>query len=287
MNLDQAQTLARGLIDQYLGRDWRLEWNDSDRLFAGCQANRKAIQLSRHFVKRYGRDEVLDTILHEIAHGLAPARVKPHGREWRTIAERLGARPEPCKDTLFYPQFARPTSHRGRWLTVAAALILIAAAVFLVASRGPASKPAESLGSPDAYARSTTTIPVTTLHFATTTTSAPPTFAATPPPTTASPPTTTIRTTAKAKQTPKSTTTTVARAQAPPAPPPPATTTTTSPPASQSPPTTNPCTKDPYGNCYIAEETCPSNLYNQTVEGADGQMTCEQISGADWQWEYS
>ena len=284
MNLDQAGTLARQLIDQHLGRDWRLEWNDSDRLFGGCQANRKAIQLSRHFAKRCNRDEVLDTILHEIAHGLAPGRVKPHGREWRAIAERLGARPEPCKDTLFSPHLARIGSHRREWVAVAAALILIAAIVFIVTSPGPGPKPQQSLGTAPALAASntTTSVPVTTLNLPTTTTSAPPTIAA-PPPTTASPPrTTTIRTTAK--QTPRATTTTAPAKSPPPAPPP--TTTTTAPP----PPvttTTFSCTRDAYGNCYVAEENCPSNLYNETVEGTDGPMTCTQISGSDWQWEYS
>jgi hypothetical protein len=51
--------------------------------------------------------------------------------------------------------------------------------------------------------------------------------------------------------------------------------------------TTFACTKDPYGNCYVAEEACPSNLYNQTVQGADGSITCTQIGVSDWQWEYS
>lgn len=291
MNLDQAQTLARELIDRHLGRDWRLEWNDSDRQFGGCQPNRRAIQLSRHFVRRYGRDEVLDTILHEIAHGLAPGRVKPHGREWRTIAESLGARPEPCKDALFYPEFARPPSHRRQGIVVVAVLVVIAAMVFVITSRGPGTKPTASLGSP-AFASSTTIAPSTTstipfriVDLGTTTTAppaAPPALAA-PPTTTATTRTTTIRQTAK--QTPK-TTTTVAPAQAAtPAPPPPTTTTTAAPPPPTT--TTDACTRNAYGDCYVAEEPCPSNLYNDTVEGADGPMTCVQISPGYWQWEYS
>lgn len=282
MNLDQAQTLARELIEQHLGRGWRIEWNDSDRLFGGCQPNRRAIQLSRHFVRRCSRDEVVDTILHEIAHGLTPSGVKPHGAEWQAAAQRLGARPDPCKDTLIYPHLTRMRSHRRQWATVGAAAVLIAAAVFAATSVGSGPKPKVTLGTvPVVSATTSTTAPQTIITFGTTTTTSP--IPAVLP---SAPPTTTIRTTAK--QTPKTATTTPkvnSTPAAPAAPATPAPTTTTAPP----PPvttTTYGCYKDADGNCVQAEELCPSDLYNQTVAGAEGPITCTKVNGV-WEWEYS
>jgi predicted SprT family Zn-dependent metalloprotease len=41
-------------------------------------------------------DEVRDTILHEIAHALAPG--DGHGPKWRMTCLRIGARPKRCYD---------------------------------------------------------------------------------------------------------------------------------------------------------------------------------------------
>jgi cardiolipin synthase len=43
------------------------------------------------------------------------------------------------------------------------------------------------------------------------------------------------------------------------------------------------CRLDPEGNCYRAGEYCPESLRGQTVEGSDGQITCEDDNG--WFWE--
>ena len=281
MNPESAEASARQFIKEHLGPGWRFEWTNSDRLFGGCESDRKTIQLSRHFVKSNGPAEVLDTILHEIAHGLTPKTAKPHGAEWKATAIGLGARPEPCKDALIYPHQMRTRNRRGQWMIVGTVLALVVAVIF-VTTPGFGSKPVHShgrlqaaasptggsIGSATTLAGGGTTTSVTTVPAATTTT-ARVAAAKAPAPT---------KTTTKAPAPTKTTTT------SPPATAPTTTTTTIAIPVTT---TTFGCTKDADGDCYYAEETCPSNFYNQTVAGADGPITCTQIGVDDWRWVYT
>lgn len=63
--------------------------------------------MSSFFVVANDRDEVLDTLLHEIAHALA-GPLAGHGPVWKAACVRVGARPE----RLAPPEVAMP---KGRW----------------------------------------------------------------------------------------------------------------------------------------------------------------------------
>lgn len=53
-----------------------------------------AIELSR-FIVRLAREDVVDTIRHELAHAAAGIK-EGHGRRWQEAATQLGARPHRC-----------------------------------------------------------------------------------------------------------------------------------------------------------------------------------------------
>jgi predicted SprT family Zn-dependent metalloprotease len=96
MHLIDARYLAMELFEKHSLQDWRLEWDRSKRRFGSCSTHKKQITLSKHLVLCNGIDEVRETILHEIAHAIAPPERKSHGPLWKACAARIGAMPKAC-----------------------------------------------------------------------------------------------------------------------------------------------------------------------------------------------
>ena len=70
--------------------------------FGCCKYGKMQITLSKHYVKNnVGKhnDDIIDTILHEIAHAIAHHAYGyrgHHGYVWQEVARQIGARPERC-----------------------------------------------------------------------------------------------------------------------------------------------------------------------------------------------
>lgn len=75
--------------------DWQFRFNRRKCSMGLCVYGRHTIELSVHLVERNGADEILDTILHEIAHALVGPR-HGHNRVWKRKAIEIGARPQRC-----------------------------------------------------------------------------------------------------------------------------------------------------------------------------------------------
>jgi predicted SprT family Zn-dependent metalloprotease len=89
-----AKLLARRLmIDHGLG-DWTFQFDHAKRRFGCCFYQRRLITLSRPLTLLNDSQQVRDTILHEIAHALAPG--DGHGVKWRQTCVRIGAQPSRC-----------------------------------------------------------------------------------------------------------------------------------------------------------------------------------------------
>jgi predicted SprT family Zn-dependent metalloprotease len=107
----RIREMARARMDAHGLAAWEFGFNTNVRRAGVCfypqcgQPGR--IELSVHFAERNPDDEILDTILHEIAHAL----VGPgHGHDsaWQAKCREIGARPEACYgDDVEMP--------RGRW----------------------------------------------------------------------------------------------------------------------------------------------------------------------------
>jgi predicted SprT family Zn-dependent metalloprotease len=97
MDLDDAEALAHELIAHYLPGEWTFAWDRAVRRFGACRSDLRRISLSRHLTALNEETVVRDTLLHEIAHALAPAS-SGHNAAWRRIAASLGAQPERCID---------------------------------------------------------------------------------------------------------------------------------------------------------------------------------------------
>lgn len=75
-------------------RDWTMKINNRLRNTAGrCMTGRRVIELSGAVMRQWEVADVIDTILHEIAHALTP-KDKGHGAEWRAKCLEIGAKPE-------------------------------------------------------------------------------------------------------------------------------------------------------------------------------------------------
>ena len=95
MNTPDVARLARTLMNEHGLGHWTFQWDRAVKRLGRCSYASRTISLSKPLALRVGDDEIRDTILHEIAHGL----VGPghgHDRIWMAKAREIGARPERC-----------------------------------------------------------------------------------------------------------------------------------------------------------------------------------------------
>jgi predicted SprT family Zn-dependent metalloprotease len=96
MELEAARRLAVVLMRMHkVPKEWSFEFDRSKVRFGRCHYGRKEISLSRHLVELNDEAEVRETILHEIAHALAP-RKAGHGPAWRAVAKSIGCNAKRC-----------------------------------------------------------------------------------------------------------------------------------------------------------------------------------------------
>src|SRR5271157_5012178 len=116
MILADAEKLAKELMAQFGLSDWIFEFDNAKRRYGSCLHNsggwrsvqllgtaKGKITLSSELTLVNNREQVEDTIRHEIAHAL----VKPtprvrgqkrdhHGAEWKAMCAKTGATPRAC-----------------------------------------------------------------------------------------------------------------------------------------------------------------------------------------------
>lgn len=96
MELKRASMIARDLMNFHgLKYSWEFDFDNAVRRFGACNRERKVISLSAPLTELNDETHVINTILHEIAHALAPDR-EWHGPNWRTIAKSIGCDGNRC-----------------------------------------------------------------------------------------------------------------------------------------------------------------------------------------------
>jgi predicted SprT family Zn-dependent metalloprotease len=98
MELAEAAAVAQQLMDIHGLRGWRFKFDNAKRRFGCCNYRTQTISLSRYVTELNSRDDVIDTVLHDVAHALA-GRSAGHGPAWKVRAETIGCRAERCSDT--------------------------------------------------------------------------------------------------------------------------------------------------------------------------------------------
>lgn len=98
MNLIDAESLAKNLMNENKLYGWRFSFDNSVRRFGVCRHSLRKISLSKTLVELNSEEVVKDTILHEVAHALA-GRQAGHGYVWRHIALSIGCDGNRCYDS--------------------------------------------------------------------------------------------------------------------------------------------------------------------------------------------
>lgn len=134
MKLSDVPHIARHLLEKYrlLQKGWRFKWDHAKRRAGQCRYSTKTISLSVGYAKLNVDDrpyDVLDTILHEVAHALAGPGTN-HGPQWVAQCKLIGAKPERCCDaqvempkgryrancpTCGKPYYRHRRAKKGRW----------------------------------------------------------------------------------------------------------------------------------------------------------------------------
>ncbi len=100
MTLNDIPYITQHLLNKYdlTAKGWTFAWDNAKRRAGQCRFGRKTISVSRHYAKlNVGNrpDDVMDTILHELAHALAGPGAG-HGPAWRAMCVIVGANPQRC-----------------------------------------------------------------------------------------------------------------------------------------------------------------------------------------------
>ncbi len=96
MDINKAEMMAEDCIRYYVP-EWTFVWSTAKRRRGSCHFGPKEIQLSIEYAKDNDEYYILDTILHEIAHAIAGARVH-HGPQWQAVCLDIGAEPRRVKN---------------------------------------------------------------------------------------------------------------------------------------------------------------------------------------------
>lgn len=88
-------TMAEHGLDTPSG--WRFKFDSSVKRFGLCNHTTKEISLSRHLVEINTQQEIMLTLLHEIAHALTPGH--GHDAVWESKAKEIGGSYSRCYNT--------------------------------------------------------------------------------------------------------------------------------------------------------------------------------------------
>ena len=95
MDAETAYRLGRAKMDEHGLQKWDLMFDGAKSRFGCCWHSKQLITLSKSLIELNAEADVLDTILHEIAHALVTGR-HGHDRVWRRKAISIGCNGERC-----------------------------------------------------------------------------------------------------------------------------------------------------------------------------------------------
>lgn len=105
---------AAALLHRHGLANWRFTFDDATRRAGSCQYGRRTITLSRHLARNAPAEEILDTLLHEIAHALVGPK-HHHDAVWRARAVAIGGSGQRCHDLRFAPPRYIVQCRNGCW----------------------------------------------------------------------------------------------------------------------------------------------------------------------------
>lgn len=96
MELNKAKQLADNLMKLHSVEHYTFKFDVAVRRFGYCSWREKTISLSRPLTELNNEEQVKNTLLHEIAHALAPRH--HHDKVWQGVAVSIGCNGKRCYD---------------------------------------------------------------------------------------------------------------------------------------------------------------------------------------------
>lgn len=89
--MQKMQMIANDLVKFHLGNSFQFQWKFNIKASGLCWRTRGLIEVSIRDAVTRGMDEFVETVLHEIAHGLCnDYSNKGHNQTWRSIYLSIG-----------------------------------------------------------------------------------------------------------------------------------------------------------------------------------------------------
>ena len=95
MDIEKAYRLARAKLDEHGLQKWDVMFDGAKSRFGCCWHSKQLITMSMPLIALNDEAEVLDTILHEIAHALVEGR-HGHDKVWKQKAREIGCNGNRC-----------------------------------------------------------------------------------------------------------------------------------------------------------------------------------------------
>jgi len=96
-NLLKIEQLATELIIKHSLTGWKFVWDENPISRLGqCRYKSKEISISKKPATILPYEQLLDTLIHELAHALTPGA--EHGKVWKGKCIELGCKPSACAD---------------------------------------------------------------------------------------------------------------------------------------------------------------------------------------------
>lgn len=92
--------LARNQMNKHGLVDWALDLDYAKVRAGACFFRERKISFSRNFIKKSSKEDIQDTILHEIAHALVGPK-HGHNKVWKEMALKLGCSAKRCHTLEF------------------------------------------------------------------------------------------------------------------------------------------------------------------------------------------
>jgi len=95
-----VESLVVKLMKIHKLEGWSVSFGHAKRVAGSCKYKTLTLNFSTEFAERVPQKSLENVILHEIAHALAGFKAK-HGKEWKTIAKKIGCTGETCHTFVF------------------------------------------------------------------------------------------------------------------------------------------------------------------------------------------
>ena len=93
MSLSEIESFAIGRMDKYKElymKHWQFGFDNSESRTGRCDYDYRLITLTLTYCAMAEKEEIIDTVLHELAHALTPG--EGHSTEWQYMAKRIGCK---------------------------------------------------------------------------------------------------------------------------------------------------------------------------------------------------